>query len=150
MRLARRLVWAAIAAGVACGEGPLPPAALDSNEACRHCRMAVSDRGLASQIAARGEETRFFDDLGCLRNHLRHDRTLPSAFTVYVADHRTREWVDARTAVFSRVDAIQTPMGSHWIAHASEASRDQDPAVAGAVPVPAADVIGPFVRETTR
>ena len=124
---------AALLAVLACSRGPLGPAPLDTrNEACAHCRMAVSSQRFAGQIVAPGEEPRFFDDLACLAAYLRA-HPLPRGALAYVADHRTGEWVPADRAQYSRA-SIDTPMGSHLIAHASAASRDLDPAARGAVP----------------
>ena len=133
----------ALSAGVAfvvfaaaCGTGPLPPAPLDTrNDACAECRMTVSSARFASQIVAPGEEPRFFDDLGCLAAHLHDGPALPAGAAVYVADHRTREWAPAASAVYTKVDGLATPMGSYVVAHASVASRDSDPAVRGGVAV---------------
>jgi copper chaperone NosL len=86
--------------------------------------MAVSDAGFAAQIAAPGEEPRFFDDLGCLRDHLRTRPRLPPGAVAFVADHRTRAWVRASRAVFTRRESVETPMSSHLLAHADAASRD--------------------------
>lgn len=121
----------------ACGpRGPAPPASLDTaNEACRWCRMAVSDPRFAAQLAAPGEEARFFDDVGCLRDFLREGGGLPPGTVAYVADHRTRAWVPAADAVYTRVSSLQTPMGSHLVAHADTASRDADPEVAAGTPL---------------
>lgn len=117
-----------------CADGPPPPAKLDAkSDTCRFCRMPVSDPSLAAQLVAPGEEPMFFDDIGCLSDYLREKGARAGAFA-WVADHRTRAWVPARSAVFSRA-AIDTPMGSHWIAHADAASRDADPAARGASPV---------------
>lgn len=133
---------AALAAG-ACQRGAPAPAPLDTRtEACAHCRMAVSDPQFAAQLVAPGEEPRFFDDLGCLRDHLRDARVPPGA-VVYVADHRTRAWVPAAAAVYTRVAGLQTPMNSHLVAHADAASRDADPAAAKGAQVPAAELFGP-------
>ena len=124
---------AALLAVLACSRGPLGPAPLDTrNEACAHCRMAVSSQRFSGQMVAPGEEPRFFDDLACLAAYLRA-HPLPRGALAYVADHRTGEWVPADRALYSRA-SIDTPMGSHLIAHASAASRDLDPAARGAVP----------------
>jgi copper chaperone NosL len=61
----------------------------------------------------------------------------------FVADHRTKSWVRADRAVYTRVPGLETPMGSHVIAHADAASRDQDPDAAGGTPVPATELFGP-------
>lgn len=126
-----------------CRGGAVVPATLDpKNDACSHCRMAVSDQGFAGQLVAPGEEPKFFDDIGCLRDYLSGSATLSRGATAYVADHRTRDWVRAAKAVYVRVDTLDTPMGSHIIAHADEASRQADPAARGGVPLAPAGVFG--------
>ncbi len=60
-----------------------------------------------------------------------------------MADHRTRVWVRADAAVYTRVPGLETPMGSHVIAHADAASRDQDGDAKGGTPVAAAELFGP-------
>ncbi|HEU4385202.1 MAG TPA: hypothetical protein VFR85_17085 [Anaeromyxobacteraceae bacterium] len=137
------LAVAAGAALLACARGPAQPGTLDTrNDACAHCRMAVSDARFAAQLAAPGEEPRFFDDLGCLRDWLRSQPRLPRGAVAFVADHRTREWVRASAATYTRNPGLQTPMSSHLLAHAGPASRDADPAAGGA-PLGAAEIFGP-------
>lgn len=138
------LAIAAAGALLACSRGPARPGTLDTrNDACAHCRMAVSDARFAAQLAAPGEEPRFFDDLGCLRDWLRAQPRLPRGAAAFVADHRTREWVRAAAAAYTRNPGLQTPMSSHLLAHAGAASRDADPAAAGGTPVAAAELFGP-------
>jgi copper chaperone NosL len=104
--------------------------------------MAVSDPRFAAQLVAPSEEPRFFDDVGCLRDYLAANRSRPAHLVAYVADHRTKAWVSAARAVYARVGGLETPMGSHLIAHADAASRDADPDAKGGVPLSAADVFG--------
>ena len=123
--------------------GTPEPAALDTrNESCASCRMAVSTAVFASQLVAPGELPRFFDDLGCLGNYLRAGKG-PARATAFVADHRTKAWVRADRAVYTRVPGLETPMGSHVIAHADAASRGQDPDARGGSPVDPAELLGP-------
>lgn len=125
-----RSILLATLVATACARGPAPPAPLALGEdACAHCRMTVVSQATAAQIARRGDEPVFFDDVGCLRDYLGRHTTPPDA-VVYVADHRTGEWVDARTAVVTRT-STSTPMGSGLLAHADARSRDADPAAAG-------------------
>lgn len=134
------VVLAAVAA--ACASGPPEPAPLDTrNEACASCRMAVSNAAFAAQIVAPGELPRFYDDLGCLVDHLKAGRA-PAGAVAYVADHRTKGWVRADRAVYTRVPGLETPMGSHVIAHADAASRDADPDARGGAPASAAELFG--------
>ena len=128
----------------ACASGPPGPAALDTrNEACSWCRMAISDVRSAGQLVAPSEEPRFFDDIGCLGRYVAGSKALPAGAVAYVADHRTKAWVPAWSATYTRVTAVDTPMGSHLIAHVDAASRDADPDATGGAPQALADVFGP-------
>ena len=125
---------------LACSAAPPQPAELDArHDACATCRMVVSDQKFAAQVVAPGAEPAFFDDIGCLATYL--DGTqLPEGALAFVADHRTAEWVRADAAVFTRVASLDTPMGSHIVAHASEASRDADQLAQGGEPMGRGDV----------
>jgi copper chaperone NosL len=126
-----------------CASGPPPPAALDTkNESCAWCRMAISEARFAGQIVAAAEEPLFFDDIGCLAHFLAGAKERPAGTVTYVADHRTRSWVRADTALYTEVATLATPMGSHLIAHADVASRDADPEAKGGSPRTAAEVFG--------
>ena len=126
---------------VACGSEP-QPAPLDTrNEQCASCRMAVSSAVFASQLVAPGEVPRFFDDLGCLAGFLEAGKA-PAGAVAFVADHRTKAWIRADRAVYTRVPGLDTPMGSHVIAHADAASRDSDPDARGGAPVSPAEIFG--------
>jgi copper chaperone NosL len=105
--------------------------------------MAVSDPRFAAQLVAPSEEPRFFDDIGCLRDYLAATRSRSQGGAAFVADHRTKAWVPAARAAYTRVPALETPMGSHVIAHADAASRDADPDAAGGSPLTPAEVFGP-------
>jgi copper chaperone NosL len=112
------------------GSGAVAPVAIDlGRDACSHCRMAIVSTATAAEIVAAGEEPRLFDDLGCLRDFMAAAPAASDA-VVFVADHRTAAWIEARHAVFTRT-TLQTPMGSGLDAHADAASRDQDAAASG-------------------
>jgi copper chaperone NosL len=120
----------------ACGPAVPPPATLDTaHDPCAYCRMIVSDRHFSAQIVAPLEEPKFFDDLGCLANYLKTSGQLPPRAVVYVADHSTLAWIPAHEAVFTRVDVLTAPMGSHVIAHESNTSRAADPAARSGTPI---------------
>lgn len=150
MRSARRgaagLLALTLASLVRCSHAPPGPAVLDTrHEACAFCRMAVSERRFAAQLVAAGEEPRFFDDIGCLGGYVRaqHGR-LARGSRAYVVDHRTGAWLRAAQAVYTRLPQLQTPMGSHVVAHADEASRRADPQTADArTPLDPALLFGP-------
>jgi copper chaperone NosL len=129
--------------GQGCAAGPPRPAALDTRtESCRSCRMAVSEPRFAAQIVAPGEDPLFFDDVGCLRDYLKSGARVAAGSLAYVADHRTREWVEAGRAVYTRVAGLGTPMGSGLIAHAGATSRDADQTARGGTPLGPTEVFG--------
>jgi copper chaperone NosL len=110
---------------VGCAANALAPVPLRAGEdTCAHCRMTVVSIRTAAQIVAPGEDVVIFDEIGCLRDYL-SDHVLPAGALIFVADHRTGDWIDARTAVFTRT-SISTPMASGLMAHADRASRDAD------------------------
>jgi copper chaperone NosL len=142
----RRLAAAALlwASTLACRGGPPAPAPLDTkNEQCAFCRMAVSDARFGGQLVAQGELPRFFDDLGCLAAYLKSGGAVPRGALAFVADHRTKAWVRADAATYTRVPGLSTPMSSHLVAHVDAASRDADPDARGGSPVPSTEVFGP-------
>ena len=142
--LARPAFLAAALAVLACGGGPVRPAALDTkHDACRSCRMPVSDPRVAAQLAAPGEEALFFDDIGCLRDFLGSGQPPKPGAVAFVADHRTGAWVPATGAVFSRCPSVETPMGSHLLAWTDDASRSADAARQGCAPLEGTAVFGP-------
>ena len=148
-RLLATLAAVAASLAAACSEAPAGPAELDTkHEQCARCRMGVVDRRFAAQVTAPGAEPKFFDDAGCLRDWLK-DPKENAPWTAWVSDHRTKEFVPAANAVFTKSPTAQTPMNSGLLAHADAASRDQDPAAAGGTPVAAADVLGPLAPRRT-
>ncbi|MCC6991051.1 MAG: hypothetical protein IT181_18745 [Acidobacteria bacterium] len=96
--------------------------------------MTIVSSATAAQIVARGEEPTIFDDLGCLRDYVAA-AGLPVGALVFVADHRTGEWVDGRTAIFTQT-SLDTPMGSGLVAHVTATSRDLDAAASRGTAVP--------------
>ena len=144
MRLRSALAAFALALFAACSRGPAVPAALDTkNESCGWCRMAVSDARFAAQLVAPSEEPRFFDDVGCLATFLKSGGAPAKGQIAYVADHRTKAWVRASSAVYTKKSGLETPMGSGVIAHADAASREADPDAAGGTAVMLRDLFGP-------
>jgi copper chaperone NosL len=129
---------------VACGRGPAAPAQPDTkHDACGWCRMAVSDLRFAAQLAAPSEEPRFFDDIGCLATFLKSGGAPARGQVAWVSDHRTKQWIRASSAVYTKVPGLLTPMNSFLVAHADAASRDADESVAGGARMTLAEVFGP-------
>ncbi|MHC4136689.1 MAG: nitrous oxide reductase accessory protein NosL [Planctomycetota bacterium] len=104
-----------------CGGGALEPAELVLNEeACSLCRMAVSVKPFAAQAVARSGRTDFFDDIGCLvRWAAEHAPAEETA--LFVVDHETGAWLDAKDAHYVRSETLDTPMSSGLAAFGTQA-----------------------------
>ena len=127
MKLTMMAALASMVVGLTGCGGAMEPAAFDpATEPCRFCRMTGSDGRTAAQLAAPGDEPVFFDDIGCLLGYLRQTASVPRGAAAYVADHRTRGWVRADEAIYTRHERLKTPMSSHVMAHATAASRNGD------------------------
>jgi copper chaperone NosL len=136
----RAVVVSALVFSSGCVARPPEPVPFDAAaQPCQQCRMVGSDGRFAAEIVAPGEEPLFFDDIGCMSRYLTQSAVSAGA-AAYVADHRTRAWVPAARAVYSRRESVRTPMNTHLMAHESIASRDADPAAANAAPASLADV----------
>jgi copper chaperone NosL len=132
----------------ACSTGAPAPAEIRLGEdACAHCRMTIISLATAAQIVAPGAEPLLFDELGCLRDSVADQPLDPDAM-VFVADHRTSEWIEARQATFTRTRA-PTPMGSGLLAHASAERRDADPDALHGSPVTVESILQPANRRST-
>lgn len=102
--------------------------------------MMVSPSELAAQLVVPGEDPRFFDDIGCLAAFLNEHEEQPAGAVAYVKDHRTRGWIRADSALYTRVADLDTPMGSRLVAHADERLRRDDPITARGSVVAVGDV----------
>ncbi len=72
-------------------------------DACTRCRMVLSDPRFAAEIRyfPEGKRSRVakFDDIGCATLWLEHQPFRDDPKTeIWVADHRSRQWIDARSA----------------------------------------------------
>ena len=82
-------------------------------DACERCRMVLSDRNYSAQVRVFPEGKRpkvfFFDDIGCATLWLEGEPWNDDPRTeIWVTDHRSGEWIDARTATY--VQEKITPM----------------------------------------
>jgi copper chaperone NosL len=139
-----RVAAMALVLFAACSRGPAPPVMLDTqNDRCGWCRMAVSDARFAAQLVSPSEEPRVFDDIGCFATFLKSGGAPAKGQIAYVADHRTKAWVRASAAVYTKKPGLESPMGSGLVAHADADSRDADPDAASGTAVNERDVFGP-------
>ena len=91
---------------------------------CERCRMMLSDRNFAAQIRyfpeAKRSRVAKFDDIGCAVLWIKDQPWNNDPETqIWVADHRSGEWIDARKATYIRKN--NSPMGYNLGAQAEAA-----------------------------
>src|SRR5438093_1004307 len=91
------------------------PVAVDRAE-CARCRMLISTEAGAGEIVSGRDETRFYDDVGCLAADwaMRHDDA-----TAFVRTNAG--WRDVASTSFAQPQESRTAMGSGVVAYASAA-----------------------------
>jgi len=115
MKTLSLLIALTLSAGSAtgCAKKSLAPESvpLDRVE-CARCRMLISTDIGGGQIVSADDDTRFYDDIGCLAADWRARSGHGRAF-VRIAGGR---WSDAMDASFARPAAVATAMGSGIVA----------------------------------
>jgi hypothetical protein len=82
--------------------------------------MLISTDAGAGQIVSVYDDTRFYDDVGCLAADWKaHANTMAFVRT------RTGEWIDAAGAWFARPDGARTAMSSGFVAYATAEDAKQ-------------------------
>lgn len=108
------LIWLLLLVACSGDSGTGPKEVKWDRDACERCRMVLSDRFHAAQIRYFPAEKKrsvvaFFDDIGCAVLWLADKSWERDQQTeIWVADHRTGEWIDARSATY--VKGNLTPM----------------------------------------
>lgn len=97
----------------ACASASEPVDPAWNKQPCAHCHMLVSEPRTAAQLVTRAGERSFFDDVGCLAEHL--SQASDDVAAAWVRDARG-SWSLARSARYRSGDA--TPMGYGIVADA--------------------------------
>jgi copper chaperone NosL len=98
------------------------PIVLDE-DACSHCRMAISQREYAAELVTPQGLVELFDDVGCLAAWLReHGR--PEGAALFVVDFASGEWLAAEEATYVVSPALPTPMRSGLAAFGDPAAAE--------------------------
>jgi nitrous oxide reductase accessory protein NosL len=124
-----------VAAGCSPGQSSGPGEVRWDRETCTRCNMAVGDRFFAAQVraAAGSEQSRLykFDDIGCAVIWLDTQPWKDDEHTeIWVADHHSGEWLDARTAFYitGKISPMNYGLGAQ--AEAAEGALDFSQAIA--------------------
>jgi copper chaperone NosL len=103
----------------ACAKGPLAPVPLPLDRFnCARCGMLISELDDAAEWVGRGEELRFYDDLGCAAADASR---VPPGGKFFVRASGGRRWLPAELAVFAKPAGARTPMSYGLVAFETEA-----------------------------
>ncbi len=127
MSLGTAASWSALAAAALLGcARPAPRAIAYGEEPCRHCHMTIADPRFAAELVMTTGKVYVFDDVGCLTAFVEEGRVPPSQVQgLWVYDYlQPDSLLDARQAVYLRVDSLATPMASHLVAVRAGSAAD--------------------------
>jgi copper chaperone NosL len=105
---------------------PAPRLIAYGEEACRHCHMTIADPRFAAELVTTTGKVYVFDDVGCLTAFVHRGPVPPSqVHGLWVYDYlQPDSLLDARQALYLRVDSLATPMASHLAALRAGAAAD--------------------------
>jgi copper chaperone NosL len=108
----------------ACQSGVPRPVAIEPEDMCAYCKMAISEKRFAAELIDREGQAFKFDDISCMTGFVK--KREPSNIAArFVMDFDTKEWVKAEQAFYVKSGEIKSPMGGGMIAFASESeARD--------------------------
>jgi copper chaperone NosL len=117
LRERRRVAVAAVALAAACAQ-PGPRAIAYGDEVCRHCHMTIADPRFAAELVTARGRVHVFDDIGCLAIFAAAGTVPPEqVHSLWVHDFlHPDSLLDARAAVYLRMEGMNTPMGSQLVA----------------------------------
>jgi len=114
----------AMAVAVAACAPPGPQAIADNGKSCDYCRMTISDERFGGQLITRKGKVYAFDAIECLVSYYLQNAAAGDGSSLWVADFATPgHWIDARSALFVRNDAHQSPMGLNLVAFSADADK---------------------------
>jgi copper chaperone NosL len=109
---------------VSCGNRSLRPVEIDSNDVCVQCKMAISEKRYAAELADADGNIFVFDSVDCLTRYAAEHGSQAGARGWWVMDSKGREWLDVRQAMLVRSGSIPGPMGSGVLAVKSETEAE--------------------------
>lgn len=83
---------------------------------CAQCKMAISERRYAAEIAGVDEDVIKFDNIDCMVRYAAANGLREKAPAWFVMDSEGKEWLDARQAFLVKSASLPGPMGSGVLA----------------------------------
>jgi nitrous oxide reductase accessory protein NosL len=132
-RLADQLNWnrttwhtlfAVLVFFAACSRAAPPkPVDITQGDTCAYCKKPIADMRFAAEFATNDGFVRKFDDIGCMIDHGKKDKSGAIA-AFFVVDYDKKAWMKAEDMSYLRSKNLKTPNGS-GIAAFADRSRAQ-------------------------
>ena len=116
-----RTVFAAGIILAGCHKSELEPVAIEPEDMCGFCKMAISEKRYAAEFIDIDGRPFKFDDIGCMVNFMQSKGNKQRIRGYFVMDFNDRHWLKADTAYYVRSSELKTPMGSGIVAFKDEA-----------------------------
>ena len=104
----------------ACGQPEIAPVAINPEDMCSMCRMAISEKQYTAEFITKDGDAMKFDDIGCMRDYLKAKADRNQIAAYFVADYESRKWLKAEAAHFVKSAEFATPMGGNIAAFQNE------------------------------
>jgi copper chaperone NosL len=111
-----------VAAG--CGNRLPQPVEIEASDICAQCKMAISEKRYAAELADRDGNVIKFDNLDCMIRYASGHGLKDEAAAWFVMDSEGKDWLDARQAFLVKSASIPGPMGSGVLAVKDRAAAD--------------------------
>ena len=117
MKTLRKHFWVIIALVClsGCKTASIEPVALEREDICSYCKMAISEKQYAAEFIDNDGKAFKFDDIGCMVNFIQ-TKKVSNVAAYFVMDLDNKEWLKADDAFFVRTPAFYTPMGGNTAA----------------------------------
>ena len=109
-------VWLAALLLAACQKGAVEPVAIEQEDMCSFCRMAISEKRYAAEFIDNEGEAFKFDDITCMTSFMRERHNQGNIGARFVMDFEAKAWLKADDAYYVQSTEIKTPMSGGIIA----------------------------------
>ncbi len=99
-----------------CQTSKIAPIALAPEDMCAYCKMAISEKRYAAELIDSEGQAFKFDDIGCMVNFIKNNKSSTKVVAHFVMDFEERQWTKAEDAYYVRSSEITAPMNGGVIA----------------------------------
>jgi copper chaperone NosL len=107
-----------------CGNRSLRPVEIEAADMCAQCKMAISEKQYAAEMADMDGNLMKFDNIDCMVRYAVSHGLKDKVAAWFVMDSDGREWLDANQAFLVKSTSIPGPMGSGVLAVKDSAAAE--------------------------